>query len=125
MISFSSKGDWHRTVRFLEKASHLQILAILEKYGQLGVSRLEAATPVRTGLTAASWFYEIEKTDGGYTIQWSNANVNKGVNIAIILQMGHGTRNGGYVAGRDYINPALAPIFDSLADDIFREVDNL
>ena len=88
----------------------------------MGVDALAAATPVDTGKTAASWTYEIEKKNGSYSIVWLNTNVNKYVNIALILQYGHGTRNGGYVKGRDYINPAIQPIFDKIAEDAWREV---
>lgn len=122
MISVNSKGDWSATFRFLKKASKMQVTDILARYGQRGVQALLAATPKDTGKTAASWIYEIEKTENGYRIQWSNTNVNRGVNIALILQLGHGTRNGGYVQGRDYINPALRPLFDELANKAFEEV---
>lgn len=115
-------GDWRKTTDFLKHITPLKVDSILDKYGRMGVQALKAATPVRTGKTASSWFYEIVKNQNETSIQWSNSNVNKGVNIAIIIQMGHGTRNGGYVVGRDYINPALAPIFDQMADEIFKEV---
>lgn len=95
---------------------------VLNKYGQRGVEALSHATPVDTGKTAASWSYEIQESDNSIEIIWSNSNVNKGLNIAILLQYGHGTRNGGYVVGRDYINPALQPLFDELADKAWEEV---
>ena len=95
---------------------------ILNKYGKMGVSALAAATPVDTGKTADSWIYEIETSKDSYTITWSNTNVNNHVNIALILQYGHATRNGGYVSGRDYINPALQPVFDQIAEEAWREV---
>lgn len=122
MIDFSSKGDWHKTFRFLEKASKNDVLSILSQYGQKGVDALRAATPKKSGKTAMSWSYEIVKTGGGWTIQWKNSNVNSGVNIAVILQTGHGTGTGGYVRGIDYINPALEPIFKELAKQAFEEV---
>ena len=95
---------------------------ILSKYGEMGVFALSRATPEDSGETARSWSYEIEKTDSGYRLVWKNSNVNKGVPIAIILQYGHGTRNGGYVQGRDYINPALVPVFDGIAADSWKEM---
>lgn len=95
---------------------------ILSKYGEMGVLALSRATPEDSGETARSWSYEIEKTDSGYRLVWNNSNVNKGVPIAIILQYGHGTRNGGYVQGRDYINPALVPVFDGIAADSWKEM---
>lgn len=121
-MGITQTGDWSRTTNWLNKLVPLHVDSILDKYGKMGVDALRANTPVRTGKTANSWFYEIIKNQNETSIQWSNSNVNKGVNIAIILQMGHGTRNGGYVVGRDYINPALAPVFDQMADDLFKEV---
>lgn len=127
MITISHKGDFKKSIKFLNTVAekvgaNSPIQKILERYGQLGVDALAAATPVDTGKTAASWTYEIEMTSDGYTITWLNTNVNKHVNIALILQYGHGTRNGGYVAGRDYINPAIQPIFDQMANEAWREV---
>lgn len=127
MITISHKGDFKKSIKFLNKVADIvgadsPIRGILDKYGQQGVSALAAATPVDTGKTASSWVYEIEMNGEGYTITWSNTNVNKHVNIALILQYGHGTRNGGYVAGRDYINPAIQPIFDQMANEAWREV---
>lgn len=98
------------------------IYHILSKYGEMGVLALSQATPLDSGETARSWSYEIEKTGSGYRLVWKNSHVNKGVPIAIILQYGHGTRNGGYVQGRDYINPALRPIFDGIAADSWKEM---
>lgn len=127
MITISHKGDFKKSVKFLNKVADVvgansPIRAILEKYGKQGVDALAAATPVDTGKTAASWTYDIEMSGTGYTITWNNTNVNKHVNIALILQLGHGTRNGGYVAGRDYINPAIQPVFDQMANEAWREV---
>ena len=122
MIVISHKGDFKRTLKYLNKISTVPIKNILEKYGQMGVQELAAATPRDTGLTAASWTYEVEISNSGYKITWNNTNINKHVNIALILQTGHGTRNGGYVQGRDYINPALQPVFDQLAAEAWREV---
>lgn len=127
MITISHKGDFKKSIKFLNTVAekvgaNSPIQKILERYGQLGVDALAVATPVDTGKTAASWTYEIEMTSEGYTITWLNTNVNKHVNIALILQYGHGTRNGGYVVGRDYINPAIQPIFDQMANEAWREV---
>lgn len=123
MISFRSRGDFRKTEKFLKKSLGRNYRAVLEKYGQKGVLALTAATPIDSGLTAASWDYEIVEGKGSLSVVWSNTHVEKGYcNIAIILQYGHGTRNGGYVQGRDYINPALQPIFDELADAAWKEV---
>ena len=124
MIKITHKGDFSKTIKFLTKIKVLSIYKILEKYGRMGVEALAAATPVDTGKTADSWTYEIEPTSSGYSINWLNTNVNKHVNIALILQYGHGTRNGGYVKGRDYINPAIQPIFDKMSSAIWQEVEN-
>lgn len=98
---------------------------ILHKYGQLGVQALSLATPLDSGETATSWNYEIEQDGDTITLAWNNTHVNHGVNIAVILQYGHGTGTGGYVVGRDYINPALRPIFDDIADAVWKEVSSL
>ena len=125
MITFRQKGDFSKLTSFLERAKEAIKLGDLDKYGREGVAALSSATPVRTGLTANSWYYEIEHQNGSVSITFNNSNVNKGVPIAIILQYGHGTRNGGYVQGRDYINPAIQPIFDKIADNAWKEVTSL
>lgn len=125
MISFSSRGDFSKATSFFEKLKETAKLGILDKYGRKGVEALSAATPVDTGLTASSWEYEIEHSGESATISFYNTNTNRGVNIAIILQYGHGTNNGGWVAGRDYINPAIQPIFDEIAEEAWREVCKL
>lgn len=122
MITISSQGDFRKTDAFLKRMSTSSIFATLNKYGREGVEALQRATPVDTGKTAASWFYELEKTPTSYAIIWSNSNVVNGTPIAILLQVGHGTATGGYVSGRDYINPALQPIFDRIAADVWKEV---
>lgn len=122
MIFFENKGSLPKTGRFLNFLLNWDFKKNLSKYGQLGVDALASATPKDTGKTANSWSYEITKDQGKYTIYWKNTNINDGVPIAIILQYGHGTRNGGYVKGRDYINPALQPIFDQIAEDAWNEV---
>lgn len=122
MFKLEVKQEGADTLKFLKRIKDLRIESILRKYGEAGVSALMAATPVDTGKTASMWGYEIEKTSSGWTINWTNSNINNYVNIAVILQYGHGTGTGGYVAGRDYINPAMAPIFDALADEAWNEV---
>ena len=122
MITISSRGNFEKTDRFFKKMLRGEILKELYKYGEEGVRALADATPKDSGKTAASWDYTVEKTDGAYSIVWTNSNINKGVPIAVILQYGHGTRNGGYVEGRDYINPAIRPVFDKIADSAWKEV---
>lgn len=121
-ISFSSKGDFKSTTKFLKKISEKSYYNKLVKYGKKGVQALAEATPKDSGKTAESWGYVIEDNPGNLKIYWVNGNINKYVNIAIILQYGHGTRNGGWVEGRDYINPAIQPIFDEIAESIWKEV---
>lgn len=117
------KGDFSKTEKWLENLKRLRVRHILEKYGQKGVDALASATPVDTGLTASSWSYEIlEYKTAGWQLVWKNSNVNKGVNIALILQYGHGTGTGGYVQGIDYINPALRPIFEEISNKIGEEI---
>jgi hypothetical protein len=122
MITFVQQGDFKRTTSFLERCKDIVGVGILNKYGKQGVQALSKATPVLTGKTADSWTYEIKRSSGSAAIVWSNTNVNNGVNIAVILQYGHGTKNGGYVRGVDYINPAMKPIFDKIAEEAWKEV---
>ena len=122
MISFRQKGDFSKTIRFLEKAKKGIKISDLDKYGEEGVAALASATPVDSGLTANSWYYKIENKNGIVKISFCNSNIQNGVPIAIILQYGHATRNGGWVQGRDYINPAIRPIFDSITEKAWREV---
>lgn len=122
MITFRQKGDFSKLTRFLERAKEAVHFGDLDKYGRQGVAALSSATPVDSGLTAESWYYEIENKNGSATITFNNSNIQNGVPIAIILQYGHGTRNGGWVEGRDYINPAIQPIFDEIANEAWREV---
>lgn len=122
MIRFTHKGDFSKTMRFLKNANQKSYAAILQKYGEAGVRALAAHTPRESGDTAAMWGYDIVESGDGARIYWTNRNINDGVNIALILQYGHGTGTGGYVQGRDYINPALQPIFDQMADEAWREV---
>lgn len=125
MIMIKQRGDFKKTEKFLKKSFGRNYVSVLEKYGQQGAAALSAATPVDTGLTASSWDYEIIQNDGSLSVVWNNSNTRNGVNIAIILQYGHGTRSGGYVRGRDYINPAIQPIFDRMADAAWKEVTSL
>ena len=125
MISFRHKGDFSKLTRFLEKAKETVRIGDLDKYGREGVAALASATPTDSGLTASSWYYEITNKAGSATISFYNSNVQNGVPIAVILQYGHGTGNGGWVQGRDYINPAIRPIFDRIANEAWREVTKL
>jgi hypothetical protein len=122
VVMFRQKGDFRRTSDFLKRANRLNLDAILNQYGQEGVEALRAATPKDTGTTANSWSYTVHKGTGSITITWSNSNIVDGVPIAVILQYGHGTRNGGYVQGTDYINPAMKSIFDKIAQRAWEEV---
>lgn len=125
MITFRQKGDFSKLTRYLERVKEVVKLGDLDKYGRAGVAALASATPVDTGLTASSWYYEISNKNGSAMISFHNSNIQNGVPIAIILQYGHGTRNGGWVEGRNYINPAIRPIFDRIADDAWKEVTKL
>lgn len=125
MIKFTHKGDFSKLTRFLERAKNVVKMGDLDKYGRAGVAALSSATPVDSGKTAESWYYEIKRQDGKVSINFHNSNVNNGVPIAIILQYGHATGTGGWVEGRDYINPALRPIFDEIANNAWEEVTAL
>lgn len=125
MISFRQKGDFSKLTRYFERVKEAARLSILDKYGREGVAALASATPVDSGKTADSWYYEIERQNGSATISFYNSNINKGVPIAIILQYGHGTGTGGWVEGRDYINPAIQPIFDKIVHNAWKEVTSL
>lgn len=118
----NKKGDFKETEKLLKKSLGRDYRKVLDTYARKGVSLLSAATPVESGETAASWGYEITQNGSAISVIWSNSHINKGVNIAIILQYGHATRHGGYVQGRDYINPALRPIFDEMANAAWKEV---
>ena len=122
MISFRQKGDFKKITGFLERAKESINLGALDKFGKEGVAALSSATPVDSGDTAKKWSYEIKQNKGSVTISFKNSNIQNGVPIAIILQYGHATRNGGWVEGRDYINPAIQPIFDKIAEYAWREV---
>jgi hypothetical protein len=125
MIEFRQKGDFSKLTSYLERVKEAAKIGVLDKYGREGVAALASATPVDTGKTASSWYYEIKRQNGSAAITFYNSNINEGVPIAVILQYGHGTRNGGWVQGRDYINPAIQPIFDKIANNAWREVTKL
>ena len=125
MVRFRQKGDFSKLTSYFERLKEVVKLGDLDKYGREGVDALSSATPVDSGVTASSWYYEIEHREGSARISFHNSNIQNGVPIAIILQYGHGTRNGGWVQGRDYINPAIQPLFDKITDDAWREVTKL
>lgn len=122
MISFRQKGNFDNLTEYLIKNKRVLRNIDLDQYGRAGVAALMSATPVDTGLTANSWYYEINRSNGRATISFYNSNIQRGIPIAIILQYGHGTGTGGWVEGRDYINPAIQPIFDKIADRAWKEV---
>lgn len=126
MIRFNSKGDFSKATRYFKKALVASdVSGILDKYGKRGVSALAASTPVDSGLTASSWYYKVQSSRSNATLMFYNSNINNGVPIAIILQYGHGTGTGGWVEGRDYINPAIQPIFDEIVEEAWKEVTSL
>lgn len=125
MITFRHHGNFSRTEKFFDKLLRAINLGILDKYGRLGVDALSKATPIDTGLASKSWYYKIHYDRKGATVTWCNSDIENGFPVAIALQYGHGTRNGGYVQGRDYINPAMRVIFDALAKDAWEEVTNI
>ena len=125
MITFRHKGDFSKLTSYLNRVEDAINIGVLDKYGHEGVAALASATPVDTGLTANSWHYKVSHTKGSASITFYNSNIQNGVPIAIILQYGHGTRNGGWVQGRDYINPAIQPIFDKITNEAWREVTKL
>ena len=125
MISFRQKGDFSKLDHYFERVKEAAKIGVLDKYGQAGVSALSSATPVESGKTASSWYYEIKRQNGSVSLEFYNSNVNDGVPIAVILQFGHGTGTGGWVQGRDYINPAIQPIFDKIAEDAWKEVTKI
>ena len=125
MITFTQKGSFKNTEEYLRHLKTADLFAVLDKYGSMGVAALSNATPKETGLTSESWYYDIEQRPGYYSIRWHNTHIVDGRPIAILLQYGHGTGTGGYVEGRDYINPAIRPIFDQMADEAWKEVTKI
>lgn len=125
MLSFRSKGDFNRTLNYFNKIQDLSKVINLEKYGQKGVHALANATPKDTGLLKESWGYEVKKSNGSVSITWTNDDIENGANVAILIQYGHATKNGRFVKGVDYINPALRPIFEEIAEEVWKEVSRL
>lgn len=124
IIRIESKGDFARTRKFLKFLDKKDFLKALDKYGKMGVDALAAATPIDSGETAASWDYAVHTTNTGAYIVWTNSNVVDNIPVAVLIQYGHATKNGGFVLGRDFINPAIQPIFDKIAEDVWKEVVN-
>lgn len=125
MITFRHKGNFQKTTDFLRNAKTAIKIGVLDRYGREGVAALMSATPVDSGVTARSWYYTVSQKNGIAEIAFHNSNIQNGVPIAVIIQYGHGTRNGGWVVGRDYINPAIQPIFDRIVESLWREVTRL
>ena len=125
MITFKSRGDFNATTKFLKNAKESDITRIFEKYASEGTSALESNTPKDSGVTANSWSYTIVKTKRGASIYWTNSNMVDGVPLVILIQYGHGTRSGTFVQGKDFINPAMKPIFDKIAENLWKEVSSL
>lgn len=125
MISFKEKGDFKKLTTFFEKAKELVHLSTLDKYGHEGVNALKETTPIDTGVTAESWHYRINRDDDQVSLEFYNTNTSKGIPIVVLLQYGHATGTGGWVEGRDFINPALKPIFNRILDDVSNEVEEL
>lgn len=122
MIIVKTHGTFNNSEHYLKNAKRKNYMHLLTRFAVDGVSKLEKATPVNTGTTAKSWNYNIIKTKNGYTIEWTNSNVNDGCAVALLIQYGHGTKNGAFVQGIDYINPALKPVFKEMADALWKEV---
>lgn len=125
-ITFSHKGDFSKLSKYLKAVQKaVRPDTIFDKYGRAGVAALSSATPIETGRASQSWYYEVEKSSSSVRIVFLNSDIENGFPVAIMLQYGHGTGSGGWVEGRDYINPAIQPIFDKLADDAWKEVTRL
>lgn len=122
MFRATSSGSFDKTLKFLNRIQPDKLFANLDRFGRMGVDALSSATPVETGLASQSWGYQVANTKGRVSISWFNTDVEGGVNIAVIIQYGHGTGTGGYVQGRDYINPAMRPVFDKILDDVWKVV---
>lgn len=125
MFSFTSVGDWSKTEKYLNALLKLDVMGVLHSGGAKGVTALQANTPIESGLAASSWRYEAKKTSNGYELVWHNSDIENGFPVAIMLQIGYATGTGGYVHGVDYINPAVRPIFDEIADRISKAVRTL
>jgi hypothetical protein len=125
MITITQKGSFDRTENYLRKLKLEKLLAVLNKYGTQGVQALQAATPIDSGIAASSWYYTIDQKPGYYSIRWHNRDMENGFPVAVMLQYGHGTGTGGYVQGRDYIMPAIRPVFDQITADAVKEVTQI
>lgn len=126
MISFVEKGDFNNTYIFLKKLyDNTAVLQVLKKYGEKGVEALKEATPVLTGRLASSWYYTIEEHQHGISLVWCNSDIEDGANVALLVQYGHGTKGGAYIEGKDFINPAIQPIIEEIANSLWKEVANL
>lgn len=125
MIEFKHRGNFKNTERILSKSKLTEYTRILDSYGREGVRALASATPKDSGKTASSWDYKIVISKGSFSLSFTNSHAPQGVPIAILLQYGHGTRNGGYVQGQDYINPVIKPIFDTLAKNMWKEITSV
>lgn len=121
-FSFTSSGSFKSTEKYLKKMARGDAFRLLDRYGSMGVEALRSATPIDSSETANSWSYKVERKSGRYSIKWTNSHMAGGTPVVILLQYGHGTGTGGYVQGRDFINPAIKPIFDKIADEVWREV---
>ena len=125
MITFKQKGNFNKTYLLFEKAKEVFKRGDLDKYGRMGIRALRSSTPRDSGLASKSWRYEINHEKDKSTITWHNDDIEGGCNVAILVQYGHGTRNGGYVQGKDFINPAMKPIFENISKQITEEVKRL
>ena len=121
-FSLISTGDFKNTEKYLKRLKDGELFGNFDRFGRSGVEALASATPTDTGLTANSWGYRIIRNKKNPGIEWYNTNVNRGTNVSILIQYGHGTGTGGYVAGIDYINPAIRPIFDKIVEDVWKQV---
>lgn len=122
MVSVKVEGNYTKTEKFLRKIENLLLLGKLDEYGRMGVEALSANTPRDTGLTAESWDYEFHYSSDSFSIIWTNSNISKYIPVALLIQYGHGTKDGGYVQGIDYINPAMKPVFDKIEASLWKEV---
>lgn len=123
MITFTHSGNFRNTENFFQRAIHnISYRRILNEYGKRGVTALAAHTPIDSGITSDSWGYEIKVTRNSLSITWTNSSANEGIPIAILVQYGHGTRSGTHIKGRDFINPAIKPIFENIVKEIWAEV---
>lgn len=123
-VTLKNKGGFSKITRFFDRVSKEDIYASMEKLGKIGVDALISATPSDSGETASSWGYEIQKERGKTSLAWTNSNVVDGVPVVILIQYGHATGTGGYVSGVDFINPAIRPIFDEIADTVWDDITN-